>query len=99
MISKKEVQHIAQLARLGLSPAEINKLKKHLSSILDYFELLKKVDVSEIKPTSYSVLIENVMRQDKTEKKNQNLELVSQLVKSAPEKKEGYIKVKTVFKS
>ncbi|MDP2664107.1 MAG: Asp-tRNA(Asn)/Glu-tRNA(Gln) amidotransferase subunit GatC, partial [bacterium] len=48
MISKEEVKHIAKLARLGLSDKEIGKFQKDLSSILDYVEKLKKVDVSGV---------------------------------------------------
>ena len=42
MISKEEVRHIAELARLELSEKEIEKMQKDLSAILDYFDLLKK---------------------------------------------------------
>jgi len=95
MISKKEVEHIAKLARLGLSQTEIKKLGKDLSSILDYFNLLKKVDVSKVEPTSHSVLVKNVMRED--EAKKENLDDVNELVAAAPERKERYIKVKAVL--
>jgi len=64
MISEKEVKHIAKLARLGLTGKEIKKFQKELSSILDYFEKLKEVDVSKIEPTSHSIRIENVMKED-----------------------------------
>ena len=55
MISKKEVEHIAKLARIGLTSGEIEKFQKELSSILDYFEKLEEVDVSEAEPTSHSI--------------------------------------------
>jgi aspartyl-tRNA(Asn)/glutamyl-tRNA(Gln) amidotransferase subunit C len=54
MINKDEVQHIAKLARLGLGEKEIEKMEKELSLILDYFNLLKEVDVSGIEPSFYS---------------------------------------------
>ena len=55
MIIRKEVEHIAKLARLGLSEREIEKMRGELSKILDYIEKLKEVDVSEVEPTSHSV--------------------------------------------
>jgi len=52
MISKEEVQHIAKLARLELSENEVEKMQKDLSSILDYFNLLKEAprNHAEINP-------------------------------------------------
>lgn len=95
MISKKEVLHVAQLARLGLEKKEIEKFRKELSSILDYVEKLKEVKIEKVKPTTHSLLIENVFREDK--RKPQPEEVVNKLVEAAPEKKKGYIKVKAVL--
>ncbi|MBU0476475.1 Asp-tRNA(Asn)/Glu-tRNA(Gln) amidotransferase subunit GatC [Patescibacteria group bacterium] len=95
MITKEQVKRIAKLARLGLKEKEIGKFQKELSSILDYIEKLKEVDVSGVKPTSHSIEIENVMRADETEKpKTQK----SELLELAPETKEGYLKVKSILK-
>lgn len=96
MISKKEVKHIAKLARLGLSEKEMEKMEKELSSILEYFEKLKEVDVSQIEPTFHSVPIENVMRQDKINAKRNTQG--SKLLYLAPDTKDGYLKVKSIFK-
>ena len=95
MINKKDVQHIAQLARLGLTSAEVDKFRKELSSILDYVEKLKKIDVSKIEPTSHPRLVENVMRGDGV--RSSKFEVRRKLVKMAPETKKGYIKVKSVL--
>ena len=95
MISKQEVKHIAKLARLGITKKEEEKFRKELSSILDYIEKLKEVDVSGVKPTSHSIEVENVMREDEREKsKTQRTELLE----LAPETKDGYLKVKSIFK-
>ena len=101
MISKQEVQHIAKLARLGLKETEIKKFQKDLSSILDYFNSLKKVDVSNVEPTFHPAehyLKErlDVMRQDKAE--SQPEQVVDKLIEAAPDKKKRHIKVKAVFK-
>jgi len=94
MITRKEVQHIAKLARLGLTEKEMGKFQKELSKILDYIEKLKKVNVAEVEPTSHSTKIENVMRADKSLKfKVQS----SKLMELAPETKNGYLKVKSIF--
>ena len=96
MISKEEVKHIAKVARLGLTRNEIKKFQKELSTILDYIEKLKEVDISKIEPTSHSILMENVMREDQTE--SQKSKVKSQkLIDLAPETKNGYLKVKSIF--
>ncbi|MGB2761951.1 MAG: Asp-tRNA(Asn)/Glu-tRNA(Gln) amidotransferase subunit GatC [Minisyncoccales bacterium] len=95
MISKKEVEHIAKLARLSLNTKEIKKTEKDLSYILDYFDSLKKLNVKGIKVTSHSIAIENIMREDLAQK--QSDETVDRLLKAMPEKKERYLKVKSVL--
>ena len=96
MISKEEVKHIAKVARLGLTRNEIKKFQEELSRILDYIEKLKEVDISKIEPTSHSILMENVMREDQTE--SQKSKVKSQkLIDLAPETKNGYLKVKSIF--
>jgi len=97
MISKKEVQHIAKLARLGLSEEELEKMEKELSLILDYVEKLKEIDVSKIKPTSHSIEMENVMREDREKMPNTKYQIPKKLLESAPETKDGYLKVKSIF--
>ncbi|MFH1423886.1 MAG: Asp-tRNA(Asn)/Glu-tRNA(Gln) amidotransferase subunit GatC [Candidatus Nealsonbacteria bacterium] len=92
MITQKEVQHIAKLARLGLAKKELKKYGKDLSAILDYIEKLKKVDVSETKETSHPLSIKNVFRKDEAEKGAGNL------LGLAPETKDNYIKVKSILK-
>ncbi|MFH1714466.1 MAG: Asp-tRNA(Asn)/Glu-tRNA(Gln) amidotransferase subunit GatC [Candidatus Nealsonbacteria bacterium] len=94
MISKEEVKHIAKLARLGLSEKEVGKFQKELSEILDYIEQLKKVDVSGINPTSHPLSVENVTRKDESNKRKNGKALLS----LAPDKKDGYIKVKSILK-
>lgn len=95
MISKEEVQHIAKLARLGITKEEEEKFAMELSSILDYIEKLKKVNISKIEPTSHSIKIENVMREDQSKEKK--LETRKKLIEMAPEKKEGYLKTKPIL--
>ena len=95
MISKKEVKHIAKLARLGLTESEIRKFQKELSSLLDYVEKLKEVDISKVEPTSHPIRVENVMRIDQSQKPEAK---TGKLLDLAPEKKEGYLKTKSILK-
>ena len=96
MISKQEVIHIAKLARLELTNQEIEKMQKDLSAILDYFNVLKKAphNHAEINAEKRGSE-ENVLREDKVGEKNSII--ANDLVRAAPDKKEGYIKVKAVL--
>ena len=101
MINRQQVNHIAKLARIKLKEKEVGKLKEDLSSILDYFNSLKKVDVSNVEPTfhpaeHYFKERLDVMRQDRAE--SQPEQVVDKLIAAAPDKKKRHIKVKAVFK-
>ena len=100
MITSKEVEHIAKLARLGLQKEEIQRFQKELSAMLDYFHSLKEVDVSQVdptfRPTEYVAQQRSQhLRGDKAEP--QSPEVVAALMKAAPKKKEGHIQVKAIL--
>ena len=63
-LNREEVLHIARLARLGLTGAEVDKLGEQLSDILENFETLQQVDTSDTPPTSQSIMLQNVMKED-----------------------------------
>ncbi|MFC1879521.1 Asp-tRNA(Asn)/Glu-tRNA(Gln) amidotransferase subunit GatC [Chloroflexota bacterium] len=63
-LSIKEVEHIADLARLRLSPEEITLYRQQLSAILEYAERLNAVDTADIPPTSSVLPSRIVFRQD-----------------------------------
>jgi aspartyl-tRNA(Asn)/glutamyl-tRNA(Gln) amidotransferase subunit C len=94
MLSKEEVQKIAKLARLGITIEEEEKFAKDLSSVLDYIEKLKEVEVSGVVPASHAIPVENVMREDVRE----NHSDPKKLLDLAPETKDNFLKVKSVFK-
>ena len=59
-----DVEHVADLARLGLSAAEKERLRDQLSSILGHIEALGELDTKAIPPTAQVVELTNVMRAD-----------------------------------
>jgi aspartyl-tRNA(Asn)/glutamyl-tRNA(Gln) amidotransferase subunit C len=63
-LSLEEVEHIAELARLGLSHAEKEIFCDQLSAILDYADLLSQLDTTGVPPTASALPLSNVMRQD-----------------------------------
>ncbi len=95
MLSKDEVQHIAALARIGLSEEEIEKYRKDLSSILDYFEKLKEIDTEKIEPIGHITGRFNSMREDEREGLDETER--EAILKNAPQLKDDYVKVKSVL--
>ncbi|MBI4122739.1 MAG: Asp-tRNA(Asn)/Glu-tRNA(Gln) amidotransferase subunit GatC [Parcubacteria group bacterium] len=54
MITKEQVQHIANLAHIQLQEQEVERFQKDFASILEYFEILNEVDVAGIDPMTHS---------------------------------------------
>lgn len=63
-LSREQVQHIARLARVGLSEEDVEHFREQLSEILDYFERLRQVDTRGVPPTAHTLPLHNVMRED-----------------------------------
>lgn len=63
-LSREQVQHIARLARVGLSEEDVEHFREQLSEILDYFERLRQVDTEGVPPTAHTLPLHNVMRED-----------------------------------
>jgi len=96
MISREEVIRIANLARLELTEKEIGKMQKDLSSILDYFDLLKKVPkLAKSERASRTRSGGITTRKDEVLEKPASL--ANNLIAAAPDKKDNYIKVKAVL--
>ena len=63
-ISLQDVEHVARLARLELSAAEKERMRRELDGILSYIDKLRALDTREVEPTSHAVPVTNVMRDD-----------------------------------
>jgi aspartyl-tRNA(Asn)/glutamyl-tRNA(Gln) amidotransferase subunit C len=93
MLTKDEVVKLAQLSRIALTEAEVEKFQKDLSTVLDYVEELKKVDVEGLEEVSQVTGLVNVQRDDKPVTAENHQEIFSQ----APEMKDGFYKVKAIL--
>ena len=63
-ITIKEVEHVANLARLVFDEEEKKKFTEHLEEILDYIDKLNELDTTEVEPTSHVIPVKNVVRPD-----------------------------------
>jgi len=96
MVSKEEVEHMARLARLEMGVRETAKMGKELSSILDYIDELKELDVSKVEPLFYSNILENVARKDVPQ--TRSAEETTLLLKLAPESEKRFVRVRNILK-
>ena len=93
-LSKEQVEHIAELARIGISEEEKEKFQKDLGAVLDYVDKLEGVDVADVEPTAHITGLENETRPDENGSSHAD---VKALVDMAPETKDGYVKVGKVL--
>ena len=63
-LSRSDVEHVAHLARLGLAPAELDRLEGQLNHILEQFAVLAELDTNEIPATAQTIELENILRDD-----------------------------------
>ncbi|HEY83169.1 MAG TPA: Asp-tRNA(Asn)/Glu-tRNA(Gln) amidotransferase subunit GatC [Dehalococcoidia bacterium] len=92
-LTREEVLHIARLARLGLTEAEVEKLREQLSNILENFEVLQQVDTTDVPPTAQAIDLQNVMRSDEVAPSLPQ----SQILANAPRREGEYFRVRAVL--
>ena len=93
-ISRKEVEHIARLARIELAEEEKAKMAGELSLILAFVEQLREVPTDDVLPMSGGSMLENVFRSDNVGEANI---ATTGLLESVPETENGFVKVKAIF--
>jgi aspartyl-tRNA(Asn)/glutamyl-tRNA(Gln) amidotransferase subunit C len=63
-LSNEEVRHIAWLARLGVTDAEVERFREDLSVILEHFRALEELDTNSVPAAAHASLLHNVLRDD-----------------------------------
>ncbi len=92
-LTKEQVEHIAVLARLKLSPKEIEKFTHELTVILEYVDQLKSVNTDGVEPKDQFITAENVFRNDKVRASLTR----EQALAGAPDKDDEFFKVPKVI--
>ncbi|MFC4304215.1 Asp-tRNA(Asn)/Glu-tRNA(Gln) amidotransferase subunit GatC [Cohnella boryungensis] len=92
-ITIKDVEHVANLARLDLSDAEKEQFAGQLNAILKYAEKLNEIDTNGIEPTSHVLPLANVMRDDAVKPSSP----IEKVLLNAPEEEDGQFKVPAVL--
>ncbi len=94
-LSKEQIEHIANLARLDLTEEELKKYGEQLSAVLGYVDQLGEVETKRIEPTAQVTGLENVFRKDEVEEWSR--EEIEEALEDAPEREDRFIKVKRVL--
>ena len=63
-LSRSDVEHVAHLARLGLTDEELGRLEGQLNHILEQYEILTELSTDGIAPTAQTIELENILRDD-----------------------------------
>ncbi|NLT74010.1 MAG: Asp-tRNA(Asn)/Glu-tRNA(Gln) amidotransferase subunit GatC [Chloroflexi bacterium] len=92
-LSREQVQHIAELARLELSEQETELFVEQLSAILDYAEQLNDLDTDAVPPTAQVLALRNVMRSDEL----QPCLTPDQALANAPQRQDAYFRVRAIL--
>jgi aspartyl-tRNA(Asn)/glutamyl-tRNA(Gln) amidotransferase subunit C len=94
-LSIADVEHVASLARLGLSMAEKERMREQLSGILDHIGELTQLDTEKIPPTAQVSETLNVWREDEVRPSMS----VQDVLGNAPRIRDGYFEVHTPLAS
>ena len=94
-LSEQEIKHLAKLARIELTPNEVELFRGQISQILGYIEQINKVDLKEVKTVYSWDSFYGKCREDKVEKCPEDERKI--ILDNVPEKQYGFVKVKAVF--
>lgn len=89
MITVKDVEHVAKLARLELTEEEKEKFTRQLGDVLKYVEQMNEVDTIGVEPMAHAFDVVNVMREDKVVSEQTKEALMA----NAPDEENGFFKV------
>ena len=92
-LTREEVLHVAQLARVRLSEGDVVRFQEQLSQILDQFDLLSRIPTDDVPPTTHAFALDRVMAAD---------EVLPSLpreavLQNAPLEQDGLLRVRAVL--
>jgi aspartyl-tRNA(Asn)/glutamyl-tRNA(Gln) amidotransferase subunit C len=92
-ITAKEVRYVADLARLELSPEEVELFTGDMNRILDFMDQLNELDTGGVEPTSHVLSLKNVFREDVV---GDSL-TVEEVLSNAPRREKGHFVVPKII--
>lgn len=92
-ITKEQVEHVAELARLSFSEDEIEMFTKQMGDIITYAERLNELNTEDVEPTTHVMDIRNVLREDEVRPSLPREEAL----KNAPASEDGQVQVPPIL--
>ena len=92
-ITKKDIDHVAQLARLRFPEAEKERFANQLNDILLYIDKLNQLNTEDVPPTPHVLPLDNVFREDKAKDSFGSEEILD----NAPERAQNFFKVPKII--
>ena len=92
-ITEKEIEHVANLARLNLTSQEKQKMTKELAEIINFADKLNELDTQGVEPTAHVLQITNIYREDEVRPSYDREDILA----NAPTVEDGCIKVPKVM--
>lgn len=92
-LSLEQVEHIAELAKLRLTPEEKERYREQLSAILDYADTLQELDVAEVEPMAHAVVLTGIMRPDVPHESCPTQDILA----NAPDTEDGQFRVQAIL--
>jgi len=92
-LSREIVDHVAMLARLGLTEEERELMREQLSSILEHVSRIQELDTEAIPPTAQVITLQSVWREDDVRPSLP----VEAVLANAPESEDGFFRVHAVL--
>ena len=92
-LTREQVKHVAELAKLKLTEAEVDLFQKQLSAVLDDAARLDELDTDQIPPTASVLPLRNVLRADERRASWPRDEMLA----NAPDHEDGFVVVKVVL--
>ncbi len=93
MITPKDVEHVAHLARLELTDADREKFTRQLNDILQAVDKLRALDTSDVEPTAFAVPLKNVFRPDAVRPSWPR----EKILQNAPDPQDGFFRVPRIM--
>ncbi|EHS85694.1 Glutamyl-tRNA amidotransferase subunit C [Limosilactobacillus gastricus PS3] len=94
-LDREQVQHVAELAKLSFTDAELDHFVPQLEEIIDLFNQLAEVDTEQVKPMTTATDEVNVLREDEAVKSSEAMRQA--LLANAPETEDGLIRVPAIL--
>lgn len=92
-VTKKDVEYVADLARLQLTDEETESLANDMNQILDYMTTLEEVDTSDVEPLEHVIDLEYRLREDEAKEPLSH----EDALKNAPDADSDYFRVPRVI--